>query len=286
VTLTLNLITRGRPDRLLDTVKQTAPMLARADTVYMISVDDDDRPTLGVVDRLKAIDRRVMVNIKPREDAIGDKWSRVLEVPASLYLIQGDYRPYVTPGFDQIFLDAGALFPDGIGGVYSRMDNFSFPAVFALTHRLVQKLGYFMPSVFPYWFVDHWIDDILRMIGRIAFADVSLSGLMQKPETQERRDIALWTTFFDCQRLVRRETARRLIDDPDFMEPEWRKQLLRAAFPLQEYRSQWINDTVRAAFAAARPTADDGGPRYARMKQKALAMITELKSELLKEIDT
>ncbi len=282
--LTLNLVTRGRPDRLLETVKQTAPKLSRADTVYMISVDDDDRPTLDIVDKLKAVDQRIRINIKPREDAIGDKWGRVLEAPASLYLMQGDYRPYITPAFDQKFLDAAALFPDGIGGVYSRMDNFSFPAVVGLTHGLVQKLGYFMPSVFPYWFVDHWLDDVLRLIDRIAFADVSLGGLMQKPETQERRELTFWTTFFDCQRLVRRETARRIIDDPEFQEPEWRKQLLRAAFPLQEYRSQWVNDTVRRIFAGAPQSTEDGGPRYARVKQKALAMIAELKPELLKEI--
>lgn len=282
--LTINLATRGRPERLLQTVKTTVSKLSRDDTTLMISVDNDDGPTLDVISQLLSIDPRIRVNVADREDAIGDKWSRVLQNPAGLYMIQADYRAPATDGFDQKFVDAAALFPDGIGGVYSHMDNASFPTCMALTHGFVEKQGYFFPSVYPYWFVDHHADDVLRLIGRISFADVSFDFVGRKPQTHEQREVPFWATFFDCQRLERRRIAHAIINAPDFQEPQWRKDILLAHHPLIEYRSQWINDTVREMFMNADPKSDTGGDRYARVKDKAMAMMRDLIPELLTEM--
>lgn len=284
MTLTLNLVTRGRPERLLHVVKETASKISRDDTTYMISVDDDDTPTLDIADQLKSIDQRVLVNIKPREDAIGEKWSRVLEVRADVYMGQADYRAPATPGFDQKVLDAAALFDDGIGGVYTHMDNASFPTAQALTHGLVEKLGYYYPGIYPYWFVDHHTDDILKLIGRVAFADTSWDMVGRKPQTHEQREVPFWATFFDCQRIQRRRTARAIILSPEFHETNGRRQILLDHHPLIEYRSQWINDTVREMFCAAPQNADTGGERYARVKALAVAQMRELVPELMTEI--
>lgn len=285
MSVTINLATRGRPERLLVVVEKTAKMLTRDDTCYMISVDDDDQPTLDIVDKLSAVDSRVFVNIKPREDAIGDKWSRNLERPADVYTIQGDYRVPTKPGWDAMLNDAAALFPDGIGGVYSHMDNASFPAATALTHGLTTKLGYFYPSVYPFWFVDHHADDILRIIDRIAFIDMSFDTVGgRKPNTHEMREVPFWATFFDCQRLVRRRAAHAIINSADFQEPEWRKKILLSHHPLIEYRSQWINDSVRDMFANADPNMNTGGDRYRRVKEQASAIMRELWPELKAEM--
>ncbi len=284
MTFTLNLITRNRPEFLLKTVKHTVGNLSRDDTCYMISVDDDDVATLEVVTELKHVDPRIFVNIKPREDAIGDKWSRALEVPASLYGIQGDYRPFLTPGFDQKMLDAAFVFPDGIGGVYTHMDNASFASTIAMTHGLVQKLGYMFPSIYPYWFVDHAIKDILELIDRISFADVELGYISQKPATQEQREVVFWATLFDCQRIQRRREALAIIESPDFQEPEWRKNLLRRHYPLIEYKSQCINDLVRAIFEKDTQPPPHGGERYVRVKQRALAEMGRLAPEMIAEM--
>jgi hypothetical protein len=289
--LTINLVTRGRPERLLNTVERTLPLLGEASTQFVISVDDDDTETLKALDsKLKPNgpgppwiwfdDPRVFVDIRQREDALGAKWDRALAYPADVYYPMADYTAYVTPAFDTKILEAASLFPDGIGVVYSRMCNFSFPRSQGATHGLVQKLGYMYPPYFPYWFVDHWLDDIAKMIDRISFADIE-TETGHKPGTQEQREVGFWATFFDSQRLVRRRAARAIIDSPDFLEPEWRKEILRRHHPLIEYRSQWINDQCRnGVYPAVLP----GGPRYDRLKEQAAQMMAAEYPALTEEL--
>jgi hypothetical protein len=173
------------------------------------------------------------------------------------------------------------LFPDGIGCVYTNMANASFARSQAPTRKLVEKLGYMYPPYFPYWFVDHWLDDIVKLIDRISFADVDVDSGPAKLPTQEMRDVQFWATFFDSQRLVRRRHARAIIDDPEFLDPEWRKEILRRNHTLVEFKSQCINDMVRAANW---PAAPSGGPRYVRMKKLAGEMMLAEWSAMEKEL--
>ena len=270
--LTINLITRGRPVRLLDTVRRMLPNISLDTTRLMISVDDDD---IDTIDHLPFMvkDERIIHCIRPREDALGDKWNRALLTPATVYMPCGDYTPIVTPGFDKMILDAAALFPDNIGCVYSPLANSSFPAIWCVTHGLVEKMGWMCPPYFPYWFVDHWIDDVARMIDRVSFVNIECA-IGEKPPTQEMREPGFWATVFDVLRLQRRAQARAIIDSPDFIEPEWRKEVLRKHHPLIEYRSQWINDVVRSwkFDPALEPPRTE---RYDRMREKAVAIINE-----------
>jgi hypothetical protein len=84
------------------------------------------------------------------------------------------------------------------------------------------------PEIFPYWFVDHWLDDVARMIGRISYAEVAVK-MDAKPPTQGMREPAFWAYLFDATTEERREIARKIIDSPDFQETEWRKKLLRSS---------------------------------------------------------
>jgi hypothetical protein len=273
--LTINLVTRGRPERLLDTVERTIPLLGEASTQFVISIDDDDAATQAVAGKLK-IDKRIIIDSRLREDALGAKWDRGLDYKASVYFPMADYTPYVTPGFDTKILDAAALFPDGIGVVYTQMANWSFPRSQGATHGLVKKLGFMYPPYFPYWFVDHWLHDIALLIDRISFADVQVDA-GPKIATQELREVAWWATFFDSQRLVRRRQARAIIDSPDFKEPKWRKEILRRHYPLVEYKSQAINDFCRSQ---RWPATLPGGERYDRLKAKAAEMMVAAWPEL------
>lgn len=277
--LTINVATRGRPERLLDTVSRTLPMLARDDTTCVLSIDDDDEDTLAIVDKLPS-DPRLRLCIKEREDSLGEKWNRAIEYPADIYLPTPDHFAYITKGFDQRIVDAALLLPDGIGAVYPRMANFSFPAAQAITHGVVEKLGYLYPPFFPYWFVDHWLDDVLKMIDRIVFADIDFD-LGTKPPTQEMREPLFWATFFDVLRLVRRKQAHDIIRSPDFEEPAWRRQVLLRNHPLVEFRSQWINDQVRG-FRVSQELPHD--MRYVRIKNAAVKMIEQEYPALMKEI--
>jgi hypothetical protein len=274
--LVISLATRGRPQQVVDTIQKSTANLVLPNTVLMVQVDEDDSATVTALS-MADLDSRVKVNVKPREDTIAAKWNRALAEPADLYLVAADDDPYVTPGYDGRLLEAAQLFPEGIGMVYGHMANASFSGVVAPTRGLTEKLGHIFPELFPYWFVDHWTDDLARLIGRLAFADVR-TDQSRAGKTQELREPAWWATFFDAAYLMRRSIARGIIEDSSFKEPYWRKLASRGHFPLIEFRSKWINDQVRAQSKqlegwSGLKLAD---PRYQRVKDAAIAMIPRL----------
>ena len=189
-----------------------------------------------------------------------------------------DYAPHITPGFDTKILEAASLFPDGIGIVYNHMANLSFPDCNGVTAKFAEKMGYVYPPYFPYWFVDHWVDDIAKLIGRISFADVTLDK-SKRPGTHDRREVAWWATFYDAGIVHRRKLARSIVESDDFIEPEWRKKLLLSDYHmLIEGRSKMTNDTARMTQWGKPPEAVDD--RYRRIKSQAQALLREWLPEL------
>lgn len=278
--LVISLATRGRPEQVVDTITKSTPNLVLPNTVFMVHVDADDKDTLAALGAAP-LDKRIKVTVGEREDTIAAKWNRALKEPGDLYLVAADDDPYITRGYDAELTKAANLFPDGIGMVYGRMANASFSGVVAPTVKLTEKLGHIFPELFPYWFVDHWTDDLARLIGRLSFADVR-TDQSKAGKTQEMREPAWWATFFDAAYLMRRKIAREIIDGEDFQEPEWRKQLLRDHSPLIEYRSQWINMNVRARDQELTEWSGLAGndERYLRVRNKAVAMIPQLLADM------
>ncbi len=283
MTLSILLTARSRPELLRWTVETTLQNIREHDTKLIIAVDADDTPeTIAAAEELELRSSCIQASILPREDTLGAKVNRVLRVaPADVYLHMVDYRPHLTPGFDTKILEAASLFPDGIGVVYSHMANLSFPEINAVTAGLVQRMGYFYPPYFPYWFVDHWLDDIARLIGRIAVADVKTDG-SRRPGTGDRRDTAWWATFYDAGVIHRRKMAHAIINSADFQEPEWRKKLLLSHHPLIEERSKMINDSARTTRWQIPPEAPDD--RYRRAKSAAQALLREWIPDLEAEL--
>jgi hypothetical protein len=274
--LVISLATRGRPQQVVDTIQRSTANLVLPNTMLMVQVDEDDPATVTTLS-MANLDSRVKVNVKPREDTIAAKWNRALHEPADLYLVAADDDPYVTPGYDAKLVEAARLFPDGIGMVYGHMANASFSGVVAPTVGLTEKLGHIFPELFPYWFVDHWTDDLARLIGRLAFADVR-TDQSRAGKTQEMREPGWWATFFDAGYRMRRSIAMRIINGADFQTPDWQKDMLHSCAPLIEFRSKWINDNVRAQSRqldgwSGLKLAD---PRYQRVKDAAIAMIPHL----------
>lgn len=284
MSLTINLASRGRPDLLIPTLAETLKHLTRDDTTILVSLDEDDPATVAAIEFLPS-DPRIHVDVRPREDALGAKYNRVLEYAGSVYTTMADHSPYVTDGFDDRILEAASLFPDGIGVVFNRMANQSFANNYSVTKGLVDKLGWLYPPFFPYWFVDHWVDDIARLIDRVSFADVEQDA-NRKPPTRELRDLDFWATYFDAHRLTRRAQARDIILSPDFIEPEWRRQLMLRHYPITEFRSQNINDYLRemAAGLERAMQSGDGGERYVRVKALAAAKLAELAPAMIAEL--
>jgi hypothetical protein len=269
--LSLILAARKRPELLRMTLERTLPNIREPDTKLVIAVDDDDPETVAAAREFEGRDH-IIVSERPREDSYGGKYNRVLEIaPADIYVSMADYGPYITPGFDTRINEAAALFPDNIGVVYNHMANLSFSQIYGVTHGLAKKMGYYYPPYFPYWFVDHWVDDIAKLIGRISVADVVMD-VSKRPGTHDRREVGWWATFFDAGVIHRRNLARFIIQSDDFIEPEWRKKLLLGNHHiLIEERSKMTNDSARATQWGKPPEAIDD--RYLRIKAQAKAML-------------
>ena len=273
--LSISLAARGRPELLADTIERTLRNMDGRRVKFVVALDDDDEKTVKAAQQFGG---SVIVSIEPRPDTIAEKWNRVLKIaPADVYMTMTDYAPYVTPGFDQKLIDACALFPDGIGVVYSHLANLTFSFTNCVTAGMVKAMGgTIYPELFPYWFVDHWLDDIARIIGRIAFANVEVATPSQKLPTQEMREPAFWGTFYDALAPMRREIAHRIIRSRKFHETKERKALLLNHHPLIEERSVLVNHRVRGLLGNRLLDLHD--ERYVRVKQRAVAMLHDMLS--------
>lgn len=278
--LTMIIPTRGRPNLLLETLAHTILNVGRDDTRILICVDDDDKSTIECLGQLPT-DDRVKVSIKPREDSRGEKYNRALaEAEADVYLLAVDCAPILTSGFDQAIINAARLFPDGIGCVYTPMANASFPGYQAPTAGLVAKLGYIYNPEYPFWFVDHELDDICRMIGRYVCVDVDVQTSAMRPaKTIRLRDLEFWTRYFDLMTMERRLKARAIINAVDFECPQWMKAIMRDWYQPIEARSYWINNNVRNQAAEIEAQRGETAPPdegYLRAKAKADKKLIEV----------
>lgn len=263
--LVVSMPTRGRPQQLAQTIQRNLACLSEPNSLLMVQVDEDDIQTVELAKKLA--DKRLKFSILPREDTIAAKWNRALTEEADVYTCLGDDDPLLVRESDVRILEAARLFPDKIGMVYGHLANASFSGVISFTRKMTELLGFIQPEYFPYWFCDHWTDDIGRIVGRIAFADVR-TDQSKVGKTMELREPAWWATWFDAAYMRRREEACNVIMALD--EPDWRKEILRTHAPLIEFRSRWINDNVRMN---ARNLETWGAPkdeRYLRVKQKAI----------------
>jgi hypothetical protein len=294
--VTCVLATRNRPQMLIDTVAQTLNNIVLDGTRILIAADADDHGTQAA-GRAFGNDERVILSVREREDDLGSKFNRALEeAPADVYSHMVDYAPFTTPGFDLNLIDVVRKIPDNIGVINCRMPTLCFTASQGITHGLAQKLGFIYPPFFPYWFIDHWLDDIARLIGRLFYVDNAMD-CSHRPGTQELREPGWWATFFDVLAPYRRKQAERIIRSDDFLTPEWQKELLLAAFPMiladnhpspAVHRSKWINDQVRAQDANM-VTGMGAGPkdeRYGRVKERAVEMIRTMIAEMEAEAAT
>jgi hypothetical protein len=268
MSITLGIGTRGRFDNLKRTVTETLANITRADTRIVILADLDDAPT---IDRLEELpeSEHLITCVRPREDSRGEKCARVLTVaPADVYIVGHDCASLLTPGWDQHFQDGFELLPDGIGVINAVMANASFPGIQGPTAKWVEKLGYIYNPEYPFWFIDHELDDIARMTGRTMFVDVLYEHQSRRPgKTLRLRHLDFWTRYFDCMTMERRQKAWDILDAPDFIAPYWHKKILKTQCLMVEARSFNINHNVRMnAEAIERDRGEPGEPDAGYMR--------------------
>lgn len=274
----VSLATRNRPDKLINTIKRTVANIALRNTVLVVQVDDDDQLTLHEFGKHQ-LPPCVQLNVKPREDTVAEKFERALSIPADVYVTMADEHPIITPGFDVKMLEGAARLPDRLGWIYGHCANASFPASAAVPVQFVEKIGFLYPKHFPYWFVDHWVDDVVRIMGRISYVDVMTDQTGAGGRTQELREPGWWATFYDAAYLTRRKQAHDIINSPEFQSPPWLKDLLLQHHPMIEFRSRWINSGVRAQnreLSGMNGNLNLLEPRYVRKKEEAVKLIPHL----------
>jgi len=284
--LVIIVATRQRFDQLLWSFSMTWKNVKSHDTNALIAVDEDDKET---IDRLGELphDKRIKVSIRPREDTRGEKTDRALtDCPGDLYLVGHDCNALTTPGFDEIVLQKARLFPDGIGVVRSPfIGGGTFPPAYqAMTAKWVEKIGYIYNHDYPFWFIDHEVHDIARLVGRYFFADIKTSA-HQARKTFRMRDCGFWASYYDLMALERRAKARAILNSPDFLTPEWLKADLRENFSGIEAEGRLINDRVRhnaSQIENARAEEGPADPGYLRAKEKAERKLAEFLESLKK----
>lgn len=272
--LTINIAARGRPDLLLRTVNDTLPNISREDTTLMVSLDDDD-PTLQESLEPLMKNRRVQVSLKPREDSRGEKYDRALtEAPADVYLPAVDCAPIITPAFDQKIINAARLFEDGIACIHTPMVNGHFPpGLVGVTAGWVKQFGYIWTHEYPYWFGDHELDDMARLLCRYLPVDIEVNVAEMRPaRTTRMHDVAFWAQYYNLMTFERRLKARQVIQSADFDAPHALKLALCDNFECVEQRSFAINNSViqnAAAIEAQRGETSPPDAGYLRAKARA-----------------
>lgn len=235
--LLIPLATRGRPDLLLNTLQITSSNIKEEDTRIVVLVDFDDHKTTEIIDKICVIPHCCFFPIK-REASLGAKYNRISDWTLTVgyiptcYLAMVDYTPITTPGFDSLILSKCDEFPDGIGVFLSDKANLSFSGLNGWTTKTAQALGYLYPPYFPYWFLDHWIEDVAWMVNRVIHVPISIDRQL-RPGTQNKRDFPYWCNFWNHSVHLRELDAQKLINE---MNPHW-ATWNKASWPLIHQRS-------------------------------------------------
>jgi hypothetical protein len=271
--LSIALATRRRPGILVRTVNQTLSNITNPDTRLVILADDDDDGTISVQAQLT--DPRIIWSIAPRPDSVGEKYNRVIKVcPADVYMVHVDYAPQVTKGFDERVIEAATVYPDGYAIILGHLANLSFSSINAVTAKMAETLGGIYPEYFPYWFVDHWLEDIARRIGRQVFVD-ALVDCSRKQVTIGKAEPYFWGCLFDWLHLERRQIAERIINSVDFDETPARKRALMRNQTLVDEWGFVINSGLRDEPAGDPPEEE----RYTRIRKQAEEIIARYQKE-------
>ena len=265
-----------RPGILHRTVAQTLPLIKEPDTRLVIAADDDDDGTISLQNVPALMDPRIIWSIEPREDSLGAKYNRVLRIaPADVYCVMTDDCPHVTAGFDTKILETATVYPDGYAVIVNHLANQAFTQMNAVTAKMVAAMdNKIYVEYFPYWFIDHWLEDVAKQIGREVFVDVMLDcNKSNEIGTLDKKEPHFWGTVFNALHVERAMLAQRIINAPDFEEtPARKKALLRNQILTFEW-SQIINNRLQGD-QGQQVLADD--VRYHRLKDNVIEKLISM----------
>ena len=278
--LNLCIAARGKPEELQYVVAECDRHVADSDnTVISVALDaDDDSLNQRIAPQTRC---ELLWNVAPREDSLGEKYSRCASLAAAdLYVLGADDNAFITEGWDDRIRKRAALFPDSLGLVYfGRLDG-TLPVNMALPHALVGIQGFLFPPYWPTWWHDTWTDEIAHMTGRHLWAEIQVEEIGGRGQTRGLRDVVFWANLFEATRPEREMIAHRLNQQYNAKYP-WRLAQLEQALPLMRAffsnRTARLRDPATAGQFEKRMSHDaPADERYLRIKAKAEQKLAEL----------
>jgi hypothetical protein len=274
--------TRKRPDRLARALRSIEALASRPQQVVaVVGVDDDDQETLDAPwPALRAVEVRRIIG--PRMLTLGHLWNKLARnaEDCDILALSTDDVVMASQGWDAEYRAATACMPKGYGVAFPRdpvhPGMCTFPIV---TRALVQKLGFFVPPWFPFWFHDTWLDEV----GILMACRLPLAARIECPEgkglTLGMRDIPFWAHFMESLRFLRVKAADEILgelyaDNPALLISL--RQNLRILPAYLSARMTGLHDPVRTAHLHATQADGEPDPRYLEARNQAEALLTSL----------
>jgi len=229
----------------------------------------------------------LMWSVAPPEMTLDRLWNRLAlaEHGCDLLAMFTDDYVMATPGWDDRYREAAARMPMGYGTAWPcdplhGADVGSLPVI---TRRFMERMGFFVPPWFPYWFHDVWLEEMGALVG----CRLPLAARVAAPDgrgsTQNMRDLAFWAKLFDSTRPSRLALASELLDEMYAGQRELRDRLkhdMDEAARIYRRRNRKLASSWRSAIIERLRGARGGlpSPRYVDARREAQALLATLES--------
>jgi hypothetical protein len=168
----------------------------------------------------------------------------------------------------------------GTAWPHDRLHGREFCTAPVITRRMRDRIGFFAPPWFPFWFHDTWLEEMGAFVGwrrPLAARIVAPEG---RGATQNLRDLAFWAALFDATRPARTSLALRMIEEMHAERPALQATLklgMDGVARFYERRNRRLASPVRAKVIEwGRGARGAPGPRYLAARREAEAMFASL----------
>lgn len=282
--IALLLPSRGRPASLQRTLHSIGATAARPDDVMVVvGVDNDDAATLELSTRCR-FPVAILWSSGPREITLGRLWNRLAAEEHGcdvLAMLTDDYV-MVTPAWDDRYREAAARMPLGYGTAWPHdpLHGREFCTAPVITRRMVERMGFFAPPWFPFWFHDVWLEEMGAFVG----CRMPLAARIAAPDgrgaTQNLRDLTFWAALFEAMRPARMGLAGRMIDEMYADRQDLLERLKLGMNDVARFyrrRNRKLASPLRAAIIERlRGARGEPGPRYLAARREAEALLASL----------
>ena len=215
---------RNRIEGLARCIKSMdAKASGKHDVRYVIGIDGDDKPTIGMALALRAEGFPVVPCVVERQPTLGGLTNILAErCPGDVYVAWGDDFRVKTDRWDDIIADAWVAQKDGVW--WWRCEPQVTLAI--ISEKWRAAAGRIYTDYFPFWYDDIWLVELLRYTtGRLECNPVEAWIEDRASATHRMRDVRFWDDFYWSRRPERKAEAKRIAERLGWPPVEWRPEL-------------------------------------------------------------